>query len=87
MSLPGTQTSATTGPVSVTASWLMVPVADSVLIGTIRLVAWGIAASLCPTCLGALPSVLLGGFRAGRGSPYRPFSGDPGRAADCGRYF
>ncbi len=46
------------------ASWLLVPVADSVTIGTISLVAWGIAAGITPTCLWALPSVLLGGHRA-----------------------
>jgi MFS family permease len=45
-------------------SWLLVPVADSVTIGTISLVAWGIAAGITPTCLWALPSVLLGGHRA-----------------------
>ena len=46
------------------ASWLLVPIADSVVIGTISLVAWGIAAGITPTCLWALPSVLLGGHRA-----------------------
>jgi len=46
------------------ASWLLVPVADSVVIGTISLVAWGIAAGITPTCLWSLPSVLLGGHRA-----------------------
>jgi hypothetical protein len=46
------------------ASWLLIPVAGSVVIGTISLVAWGIAAGITPTCLWALPSVLLGGHRA-----------------------
>ncbi len=46
------------------ASWLLVPVAGSAVIGTISLVAWGIAAGISPTCLWALPSVLLGGHRA-----------------------
>lgn len=46
------------------ASWLLVPVADSGVIGTISLVAWGIAAGITPTCLWSLPSVLLGGHRA-----------------------
>jgi hypothetical protein len=46
------------------ASWLLVPVADSIVIGTISLIAWGIAAGITPTCLWALPSVLLGGHRA-----------------------
>jgi len=45
-------------------SWLLVPVADSVVIGTLSLIAWGIAAGITPTCLWALPSVLLGGHRA-----------------------
>ncbi|MDH3739060.1 MAG: MFS transporter [Alphaproteobacteria bacterium] len=46
------------------ASWLLVPVADSATVGTISLIAWGIAAGITPTCLWALPSVLLGGHRA-----------------------
>lgn len=46
------------------AAWLLVPVADSVVIGTISLVAWGIAAGITPTCLWALPAVLLGAHRA-----------------------
>jgi len=46
------------------ASWLLVPIADSVVIGTISLIAWGIAAGITPTCLWSLPSVLLGGHRA-----------------------
>jgi predicted MFS family arabinose efflux permease len=46
------------------ASWLLVPIADSVVIGTVSLIAWGIAAGITPTCLWALPSVLLGGHRA-----------------------
>lgn len=46
------------------ASWLLVPVANSVAIGTISLIAWGVAAGITPTCLWALPSVLLGGHRA-----------------------
>lgn len=46
------------------ASWLLIPIADSIVIGTISLVAWGIAAGITPTCLWALPSVLLGGHRA-----------------------
>jgi len=46
------------------ASWLLVPIADSVVVGTISLIAWGIAAGITPTCLWALPSVLLGGHRA-----------------------
>ncbi len=45
-------------------SWLLIPVADSAVIGTISLIAWGIAAGITPTCLWALPSVLLGGHRA-----------------------
>jgi len=45
-------------------SWLLVPFAGSVVVGTISLVAWGIAAGVTPTCLWALPSVLLGGHRA-----------------------
>ena len=45
-------------------SWLLVPVSDNTLTGTISLVAWGIAAGITPTCLWALPSVLLGGHRA-----------------------
>ena len=45
-------------------SWLLVPVSDNALTGTISLVAWGIAAGITPTCLWALPSVLLGGHRA-----------------------
>ncbi len=49
-------------------SWLLVPVADSITIGTISLVAWGIAAGITPTCLWALPSVLLGGHRADTGA-------------------
>ncbi len=46
------------------ASWLLVPVAGSAVVGTISLVAWGVAAGISPTCLWALPSVLLGGHRA-----------------------
>ena len=46
------------------ASWLLVPIADSVAIGTISLVTWGVAAGITPTCLWALPAVLLGGHRA-----------------------
>lgn len=46
------------------ASWLLVPLADNVAIGTISLIAWGVAAGITPTCLWALPSVLLGGHRA-----------------------
>lgn len=46
------------------ASWLLVPVADNPAVGTISLIAWGIAAGVTPTCLWALPSVLLGGHRA-----------------------
>lgn len=46
------------------ASWLLVPLADNAVIGTISLIAWGIAAGITPTCLWALPSVLLGGHRA-----------------------
>ena len=46
------------------ASWLLIPIADSIVIGTISLVPWGIAAGITPTCLWALPSVLLGGHRA-----------------------
>jgi hypothetical protein len=46
------------------ASWLLVPIADSVVIGTVSLVAWGIAAGITPTCLWSLPSVLLGAHRA-----------------------
>ena len=45
-------------------SWLLVPFSDNTLTGTISLVAWGIAAGITPTCLWALPSVLLGGHRA-----------------------
>ena len=45
-------------------SWLLVPVSDNTLTGTISLVTWGIAAGITPTCLWALPSVLLGGHRA-----------------------
>ncbi len=33
-------------------------------IGTISLVTWGVAAGITPTCLWALPAVLLGGHRA-----------------------
>jgi predicted MFS family arabinose efflux permease len=46
------------------ASWLLVPIADSMVVGTISLIAWGIAAGISPTCLWSLPSVLLGGHRA-----------------------
>lgn len=46
------------------ASWLLVPIADSVVVGTLSLIAWGIAAGVSPTCLWSLPSVLLGGHRA-----------------------
>ena len=46
------------------ASWLLVPVADNAVIGTVSLIAWGIAAGISPTCLWALPSLLLGGHRA-----------------------
>ena len=46
------------------ASWLLIPISDNLLIGTLSLVAWGIAAGITPTCLWSLPSVLLGGHRA-----------------------
>jgi len=45
--------------------WLLIPWSDNTVIGIISLVAWGSAAGICPTCLWALPSVLLGGHRAG----------------------
>ena len=47
------------------AGWLLIPWSDNTLVGIVSLVAWGIAAGICPTCLWALPSVLLGGHRAG----------------------
>jgi hypothetical protein len=47
------------------AGWLLIPWTDDVAIGVVSLVAWGSAAGICPTCLWALPSVLLGGHRAG----------------------
>lgn len=47
------------------AGWLLIPWSDNIAIGVISLVAWGAAAGICPTCLWALPSVLLGGHRAG----------------------
>ena len=45
-------------------SWFLIPIADNLFIGTLSLVAWGIAAGITPTCLWSLPSVLLGGHRA-----------------------
>lgn len=45
--------------------WLLIPWSDNIALGVLSLVAWGIAAGVCPTCLWALPSVLLGGHRAG----------------------
>lgn len=47
------------------AGWLLIPWSDNAVIGVVSMVAWGIAAGVCPTCLWALPSVLLGGHRAG----------------------
>jgi predicted MFS family arabinose efflux permease len=47
------------------AGWLLIPLSDNIAIGIASMVAWGIAAGVCPTCLWALPSTLLGGHRAG----------------------
>jgi predicted MFS family arabinose efflux permease len=47
------------------AGWLLIPWSNVAAVGIISLVAWGCAAGICPTCLWALPSMLLGGHRAG----------------------
>lgn len=47
------------------AGWLLIPLSDNIAIGIASMVAWGVAAGVCPTCLWALPSTLLGGHRAG----------------------
>lgn len=47
------------------AGWLLIPWSENSLVGIVSLIAWGIAAGVCPTCLWALPSTLLGGHRAG----------------------
>lgn len=48
-----------------TVGWLLVPFAQSDLVGLISLVVWGVAAGITPSALWALPSTLLGGHRAG----------------------
>lgn len=47
------------------AGWLLIPWSDDPVVGLVGTVAWGAAAGICPTCLWALPSTLLGGHRAG----------------------
>lgn len=48
-----------------TLGWALIPFADNAAIGIASLIVWGIAAGLTPTSLWALPSILLGGHRAG----------------------
>ncbi|MEK9660836.1 MAG: MFS transporter [Alphaproteobacteria bacterium] len=47
------------------AGWLLIPWSGDTAIGLVGTIAWGAAAGICPTCLWALPSTLLGGHRAG----------------------
>lgn len=47
------------------AGWLLIPWSENTALGIVSLVAWGVAAGVCPTCLWSLPSALLGGHRAG----------------------
>ena len=45
--------------------WLSIPWSANAAVGLFSVVTWGIAGGVCPTCLWALPSMLLGGHRAG----------------------
>ncbi|MHA1151269.1 MAG: MFS transporter [Alphaproteobacteria bacterium] len=46
------------------AIWWLVPVTGGGLAGTLSLIAYGVAAGICPTCLFAMPGVIVGRGRA-----------------------
>ncbi len=48
------------GLVSQAAVWALIPVTGGGALGIVSLVAYGIGAGICPTCLFAMPSVIVG---------------------------